>query len=246
MLFLEPQLGYNHEPRFAATQSRPGKVKMKLSVLIPAYNEEDTLEEVIRRVQEVELEKEIIVVDDCSTDATAQILTSLQPQDLVVLSHSTNKGKGAAIRTALAAASGDVIIIQDADLEYDPQDFHKLLGPFLEDGAEVVYGVRSLQEQTWLMRLGNRLLTGVTNLLYGSDLEDMETCYKLVSKEIMDGLELQAKGFEIEAELTAKILKAGHQIHQVPIWYSPRVEKKLTPLDGLPTLWTLVKLRFTP
>jgi len=219
---------------------------MKLSVLIPAYNEEDTLEDVIRRVQEVELEKEIIVVDDCSTDATPQILTSLQPQDLVVLSHSTNRGKGAAIRTALAAASGDVIIIQDADLEYDPQDFHKLLGPFLEDGAVVVYGVRSLQEQTWLMRLGNRLLTGVTNLLYGSHLEDMETCYKLISKEIMDGLELQAKGFEIEAELTAKILKAGHRIHQVPIWYSPRVEKKLTPLDGLPTLWTLVKLRFAP
>jgi glycosyltransferase involved in cell wall biosynthesis len=217
---------------------------MKLSVLIPAYNEEATLEEVVRRVQEVPLEKEIIVVDDCSTDATSEIVSSLKKEELVALTHATNRGKGAAIRTALAAATGDAVIIQDADLEYDPRDFEKLLLPFLQEGAKVVYGVRSLQEQTWLMRLGNRLLTVVTNLLYGADLEDMETCYKLIAKDIIDSLELRAKGFEIEAELTAKILKAGYRIHQVPIWYSPRVEKKLTPLDGLPTLWTLVKLRF--
>lgn len=218
---------------------------MKLSVLIPAYNEQDTLEDVLRRVQEVALEKEIIVVDDCSTDATPEILSLLEPRGVVVLTHSTNQGKGSAIRTALAAATGDAIIIQDADLEYDPYDFQKLLVPFLEQGARVVYGVRSLQEQKWLMRLGNRLLTGVTNLLYGSDLRDMETCYKLISKDIIDALELRAVGFEIEAEITAKILKAGHQIYQVPIWYSPRVQKKLTPLDGLPTLWTLIKLRFS-
>jgi glycosyltransferase involved in cell wall biosynthesis len=218
---------------------------MKISVLIPAYNEEETVEEVIRRVAEVDLEKEIIVVDDCSTDKTAQILSSLRREGLVVISHDQNQGKGAAIRTALAGASGDVLLIQDADLEYDPQDYHKLLQPFLEGKAEVVYGVRSLEGQKWLMRWGNRFLTMVTNLLYGSNLQDMETCYKLAAKEVMDDIELYSDGFDIEAEITAKILKKGYDIHQVPIWYSPRTDKKLTPLDGLPTLWALIRLRLT-
>jgi glycosyltransferase involved in cell wall biosynthesis len=218
---------------------------MKLSVLIPAYNEEETLAEVVRRVAEVDLEMEIIVVDDCSTDGTPEVLSSLKQEGLVVLTHDVNRGKGAAIRTALAAASGDAVIIQDADLEYDPADFPRLVAPFVEGRASVVYGVRSLSEQKWLMRLGNRVLTVVTNVLYGSDLRDMETCYKLISKEIIDQIDLHARGFDIEAEVTAKILKRGHRIHQVPIWYSPRTEKKLTPLDGLPTLWTLIKLRFT-
>jgi glycosyltransferase involved in cell wall biosynthesis len=218
---------------------------MKLSILIPAYNEEETLQEVIRRVAEVALEKEIIVVDDCSTDRTREILASLAQDGLVALSHDRNRGKGAAIRTALAAATGDAIIIQDADLEYDPQDYHKLLEPFANGEAKVVYGVRSLQEQKWLMRFGNRLLTRIANLLYGSDLQDMETCYKIMAKDVVDSIELRSDGFAIEAEITAKILKRGHHIHQVPIWYSPRTEKKLTPLDGLPTLWTLLRLRFT-
>ena len=217
---------------------------MRLSVLIPAYNEEETLAEVIRRVSEVDLDKEIIVVDDCSTDRTREILLSIQQQGLVALSHDRNRGKGAAIRTALAAASGDAVIIQDADLEYDPQDFHKLLDPFRDGQAKVVYGVRSLDEQKWHMRLGNRFLTVMANLLYGSDLRDMETCYKLMAKEVADDIDLRSDGFAIEAEITAKILKSGHRIHQVPIWYSPRTEKKLTPLDGVPTLWTLLKLRF--
>ena len=218
---------------------------MKLSVLIPVYNEEATLAEVVRRVAEVGLEMEIIVVDDCSTDGTPEVLSSLKQEGLVVLTHDVNRGKGAAIRTALAAASGDAVIIQDADLEYDPADFPRLVAPFVEGRASVVYGVRSLSEQKWLMRLGNRVLTVVTNVLYRSDLRDMETCYKLISKEIIDQIDLHARGFDIEAEVTAKILRRGHRIHQVPIWYSPRTEKKLTPLDGLPTLWTLIKLRFT-
>ena len=207
---------------------------MKLSVLIPVYNEEATLAEVVRRVAEVGLEMEIIVVDDCSTDGTPEVLSSLKQEGLVVLTHDVNRGKGAAIRTALAAASGDAVIIQDADLEYDPADFPRLVAPFVEGRASVVYGVRSLSEQKWLMRLGNRVLTVVTNVLYGSDLRDMETCYKLISKEIIDQIDLHARGFDIEAEVTAKILRRGHRIHQVPIWYSPRTEKKLTPLDGLP------------
>jgi glycosyltransferase involved in cell wall biosynthesis len=221
------------------------KASMKLSVLIPAYNEEKTLAEVVRRVAEVGLEKEIIVVDDCSTDSTLAVLSSLNQEGLVVLTHDVNRGKGAAIRTALAAASGDAVIIQDADLEYDPADFLRLVEPFLEGKASVVYGVRSLDGQQWHMRLGNRLLTMLTNVLYGADLKDMETCYKLLPREIIDQIDLRAKRFDIEAEITAKILKRGHHIHQVPIWYSPRTEKKLTPLDGLPTLWTLIKLRFT-
>jgi glycosyltransferase involved in cell wall biosynthesis len=218
---------------------------MKVSVLIPAYNEEDTVEEVVRRVAAVDLEKEIIVVDDRSTDRTLQNVSALRQEGLVIISHERNRGKGAAIRTALAAASGDVVIIQDADLEYNPRDFHKLIRPFVDGKAKVVYGVRSLEEQKWHMRWGNRLLTIVANLLYGSKLQDMETCYKLVAKGVMDGIELHSDGFEIEAEITAKILKKGYDIYQVPIWYSPRADKKLTPLDGLPTLWALIRLRFT-
>lgn len=218
---------------------------MRLSVLIPVYNEEHTVEEVLRRVDAVDLEKEIIVVDDCSTDRTAQILSNLRRENLVVITHDRNRGKGAAIRTALAAASGDAFIIQDADLEYDPRDYHRLLQPLVGGSAQVVYGVRSLDEQEWHMRWGNRVLTKVTNLLYGGSLEDMETCYKLIDRAVMSDLELHADGFDIEAEITAKILKKGYDIHQVPIWYSPRTEKKLTPLDGLPTLWALIKLRFT-
>jgi glycosyltransferase involved in cell wall biosynthesis len=217
---------------------------MKLSVLIPAYNEEATLEEAIQRVSEIDLDKEIIVVDDCSTDSTPEILSSLAAEGLVVLTHDRNRGKGAAIRTALAAATGDVVVIQDADLEYDPQDFHKLVAAFRGRETEAVYGVRSLDEQTWLMRMGNRFLTMVANVFYGSDLQDMETCYKLIPRETMRSLDLRSDGFDIEAEITAKILKRGVRIHQVPIWYSPRAEKKLTPLDGLPTLWALMKLRF--
>ncbi len=234
--------GYYLMPR-RANPIREGQ--MRISVLIPAYNEERTVEEVIRRVAAVDMEKEIIVVDDCSTDNTPQILSALRELGLVVISHDRNQGKGAAIRTALAAATGDVVIIQDADLEYDPQDFHNLIQPFLDGKAEVVYGVRSLAGQKWLMRWGNRFLTTVTNLLYGSRLQDMETCYKLAAKKVLDDIELRSEGFEIEAEMTAKILKKGYEIHQVPIWYSPRADKKLTLLDGLPTLWALVRLRFT-
>ncbi len=218
---------------------------MKLSVLIPVYNEGSSVRELIERVQAVPVDKEIIIVDDGSVDTTAEVLDSMQDGSLHIIHHAQNRGKGAAIRTALEAATGDVVIIQDADLEYDPNDYVKLLEAYAQGDADVVYGVRDLSRQRFYMRWGNRLMTWVTNLLFGTRLTDMETCYKLVDRRIMQSLDLQSDGFEIEAEITAKLLRRGLRIREVPIRYEPRYEaKKLSPLDGIPTLWTLVKYRF--
>ena len=220
---------------------------MKLSVLIPVYNERETIEEILPVVLGVEIDKEVIVVDDCSTDGTSEILDRWADR-VKLLRHETNQGKGAAVRTAMAAAEGDAIIIQDADLEYDPNEYASLLGPIEQGQAHVVYGVRSLDEQKTIMRLGNRAMTIATNLLYGTHLDDVETCYKVLSRQIVDQLELQSDGFDLETEITAQIVQLGYEIHQVPITYHPRYgeDKKLTPLDGIPTLWALVKYRFNP
>jgi glycosyltransferase involved in cell wall biosynthesis len=218
---------------------------MKLSVLMPVYNEEAGLEEIIRRVAAVEVEKEIIVVDDCSRDGTADILESLDVPDLRVLGHTTNRGKGAAIRTALEIAEGDAIIIQDADLEYDPDDYEALLAPLISGEAHVVYGVRSFEEQKFLMRFGNKLLTSLTNLLYGVNLQDMETCYKVMRTDIARRLDIECNRFDLEPEITAKVVRMGYGIHEVPISYDPREEKKLSPWrDGWPALRALLKYRF--
>lgn len=218
---------------------------MKLSILIPVYNEGASVAEIVQRVAAVDIDKEIIVVDDGSVDTTPDVLRQLVVADLRVIHHPANRGKGAAIRTALAAATGDAVIIQDADLEYDPQDYIPLLETFARQQADVVYGVRDLSGQRFYMRWGNRLMTWVTNLLFGTHLHDMETCYKLVNRQIMQSLDLQSDGFEIEGEITAKLLRSGLRIHEVPIHYYPRYEhKKLSPLDGIPTLWTLIKHRF--
>jgi glycosyltransferase involved in cell wall biosynthesis len=156
-----------------------------------------------------------------------------------------NQGKGTGICTALSHATGDLVIIQDADLEYNPNDYPKLIEPISSGKAQVVYGVRDLRGQKWLFRLGNNFLTFVTNALYGTDVGDMETCYKLMPREVMLSLNLQPSRFQIEPEITAKLLRKGHSIYQVPIWYKPRKAKKLSPWkDGLPALWTLVKYRF--
>jgi glycosyltransferase involved in cell wall biosynthesis len=226
---------------------------MKLSVLIPVYNECASIAEIVERVAAVDVDKEIIVVDDGSVDTTPDILRRLvvdhsdyaQHTDLRVIHHLENRGKGAAIRTALAAATGDAVIIQDADLEYDPKDYAPLLEAFASEHADVVYGVRDLSGQRFYMRWGNWLMTWVTNLLFGTHLHDMETCYKLVDRKVMQSLDLQSEGFDIEGEITAKLLRGGLRIHEVPIHYYPRYdEKKLSPLDGIPTLWALVKHRF--
>jgi glycosyltransferase involved in cell wall biosynthesis len=218
---------------------------LRLSVLIPVYNEEPTIDDLLSAVLGVEVDKEVIVVDDCSSDGTAAALERWADK-AKVLCHPINRGKGAAVRTALAAATGDAIIIQDADLEYDPNDYVNLLAPIERNQAKVVYGVRDLADQTRLMRFGNQLMTMATNLLYGTRLQDVETCYKVLTREVIDRLRLASEGFDLETEITAQVIRLGYDIYQVPISYRPRygTEKKLTPWDGIPTLWQLVKHRY--
>ncbi len=219
---------------------------MKLSVLIPVYNEQNSVRELLQRVLAVPCQKEVVVVDDCSTDNTWDVLSTVDDPRVRVFRHEVNQGKGSAIRTALAHATGDWVIIQDADLEYDPNDYPRLLEPVERGETQVVYGVRDLDSQKFLFRLGNKFLTLATNVLYGARLHDMETCYKLMPRQVMLDLDLEATRFQIEPEITAKLLRRGIRIHQVPIWYQPREEKKLSAWrDGLPALWTLLKYRFS-
>ncbi len=226
----------------------------RLSVIIPVYNEQDTIAEVVRRVAAAPTpgyDKEIIVVDDGSTDGSGALLGSLRPEfGLVLLRHERNRGKGAAIRTALERASGDAILIQDADLEYDPADYAGLLAAFGSE-APVVYGSRNLGTSghgyalyTW----GGRFLTFCANLLFGSDLTDINTCYKLFRRDIIKGLDLSAAGFEFCEEATAKVLRAGWPIKEVPVSYRPRrfaEGKKIRLRDGWLGLMTLIKYRFS-
>jgi glycosyltransferase involved in cell wall biosynthesis len=218
---------------------------MKLSVLIPVFNEEASVAELVRRVAAVGLSTEIIVVDDASTDASRDQLAGLAVPGLVVIHHPENRGKGAAVRTALAAATGDAVVIQDADLEYFPEDFPALLAPIAAGQADVVYGVRNLAQQPLVRRLGNHMLTRATNWLYGTALSDMETCYKMMRGSVARNLDLQADRFDIEPEITSRLLSGGFRIHEVPIRYAPRRVRKLNPWrDGPHALWTLVRLRF--
>jgi glycosyltransferase involved in cell wall biosynthesis len=215
---------------------------MKLSVLIPVYNECETVAAVLERVNAVSLEKEIVVVDDGSSDGTTAVLQSLEGRDYRIIYHPQNRGKGAAIRTALEASTGDVVVIQDADLEYDPEDFATLLEPITNGETKVVYGVRSLEHQEFFRRLGNLFLTLVTRVLFRAPLHDMETCYKMMAREVVEQFTIESNGFELEPEITAKILKRGYTIREVPISYSPRSQRKLNMwTDGPRALWTLAK-----
>ena len=227
---------------------------MKLSVLMPVYNERDTLQEILSQVRAVELpdmDKEIIVVDDGSTDGSSEILREeANAGDLQVFHHESNRGKGAAVRTAIEHATGDLFVIQDADLEYDPRDYPALVRPILEGRIDVVYGSRFLGPRKamlfWNM-LGNKLLTLTTNILYNAILSDMETCYKCFRAEIVKDIPLHARRFELEPELTAKILKRGHRIFEVPISYYGREYdegKKISWRDAPLAFWTLIKYRF--
>ena len=219
---------------------------MRLTVIIPVYNEASTLAQLLERVQAVDVDKEVLIVDDGSDAATKQLLAGTALGAATLFTHDRNRGKGAGIRTALEHATGDAVIIQDADLEYYPEDYTRLLNVYEERQARAVYGVRDLSGRPAHMRWGNQLLTIATNVLYGGGLRDMETCYKLVDRRLMQSLSLTSRRFEIEAEITAKLRRLGVRIHQVPIRYDPRDEdqKKLTAWDGIPTLQTLLKYRF--
>jgi len=219
---------------------------MKLSIIIPVYNEASTLAPLLERVLAVPLnDREIFVVDDGSDRETKTLLeTAVSKNDVQLLTHPNNRGKGTAICTALKHVTGDVVIIQDADLEYFPEDYVELLSVYEKNNAQAVYGVRDLSDRSSLMRWGNYLMTFVTNLLFGSKLNDMETCYKLIDRRLMQSLALSSRGFEIEAEITSKLLNLGIQIYEAPIKYDHREEgKKLTPWDGIPTVTTLFKYR---
>ena len=216
-----------------------------MTVIIPIYNEASTLGTLLARVRDVPVEKEIIVVDDGSDDGTKDELSQAAVEDIHLLTHPQNQGKGSAIRTALSQASGDVVIIQDADLEYYPEDYVNLIQVYEENDARAVYGVRDLSHRTRLMRWGNQAMTLSTNILYGYRLKDMETCYKMIDLRLLQSLDLQSNRFEIEAEITSKLLRSGVEILETPIRYDPREEgKKLTPLDGIPTLGKLISCRF--
>jgi glycosyltransferase involved in cell wall biosynthesis len=223
-----------------------------LSVVMPVFNERETIEEIIGRVLAVPVRSELIVVDDCSTDGTRDILAALQARlGFRLLLHERNRGKGAALRTGFAAVKGDVVIIQDADLEYSPEEYPDLIALICEGRADVVYGSRFLgRHRVFLFThyLGNRLLTLLTNVLYNTMLSDMETCYKVMRAEVLTSFSLRSNGFGIEPELTAKIFKRQYRVYEVPITYDGRgydEGKKITWRDGVVALWVLFRYRFS-
>jgi len=225
---------------------------MKLSVIIPVYNEVENIEEILKRVKATKRAAEIIVVDDGSQDGTRDLLKKLDGKGRVrVILREKNQGKGAAIRTGLDAAAGDILLIQDADLEYDARDYPALLQPLEEGIADVVYGSRflgGLRRATmfWHM-IANKMLTFMTNILYDTILSDMETGYKVFRREVADGMKLRSKRFDFEPEFTAKALKRHYRIYEVPISFNPRdysQGKKIGLKDAFEAVWTLLKYRF--
>jgi glycosyltransferase involved in cell wall biosynthesis len=225
---------------------------MLLSVIMPVYNEKNTLIEILNRIEAVPVKKEIIIVDDGSKDGTRQILRDIKGQNVKVILHERNQGKGAAIKTGLTEATGDIVIIQDGDLEYDPMDYLKLI-PLIQSGeAQVVYGSRTLgsNERSYHRYYwGGQFVTLVTNILYGLKITDEPTCYKMFKKEVIDRIKLDCTGFEFCPEVTAKVVRLGYTIHEVPISYHPRSfeeGKKIKWRDGLIAIWTLLKCRFLP
>ncbi len=225
----------------------------KITVLIPVYNELNTLEIILKKVEETNLcglEKEIILIDDYSTDGTRDILKNLESK-YKVLYHDKNMGKGAALKTGFANMTGDIVIIQDADLEYEPKDYENLVKEVYEGNADIVYGSRLMGKPDdsfiWTHLWGNRLITFVANILYGQKLTDIETCYKVFRRELLDGVDVKSHRFDFEPEITAKMLKKKAKFMELPISYSGRGHdegKKITWKDGFGAIWALIKYRF--
>jgi len=232
------------------TKSAP----LKLSIVIPVYNEQDTIGKVIDKVRSVDLgaiAKEVIIADDGSTDATPQVIQK-HCKDSTIKVHTSpvNLGKGAAVRLGLSYATGDIVIIQDADLELDPAEYTRMIEPIIAGHADIVYGSRFLQKSNKIplrTRLANRFLTILTNVLFRTQLSDMETAYKAFRREVVTGLRLRCVRFDFEPEITAKLLLAGYTIHEVPISYDPRRPdegKKISWIDGVEAIYTLLRCRF--
>lgn len=222
---------------------------MKLSVIIPAYNEIDTIAQVLDNVRAVDIDKEIIIADDCSTDGTREFVQT-QP-DVRLVEHPRNLGKGAAIRLALEQVSGDIVLIQDADLEYDPQDYPKLVQPIVDGKADMVYGTRFAGKRPNMKLanyLANKLFALMATVLYGTKVTDEATCYKAFRTDVIKSLDLKCMRFEFCPEVTARLLKRGYRYAEVPINYHARTHqqgKKIRWYDGLECIWSLIKYRFT-
>lgn len=224
---------------------------MKLSILIPVYNEKNTILEVIDAVKKVDIPKEIIIVDDFSTDGTRDVLKNLKDKDVKVYYHDANRGKGRAIRTAIEHVTGDIIVIQDADMEYDPEDYYLLVEPIEHGHYSVVYGSRYINNQNTLAfsryMLATKILNWASNILYRARITDEPTCYKVFKADVLKNMKLDCERFEFCPEVTAKVRKAGYEIYEVPISYRPRSVKegkKIRWKDGFQALWTLIKYRF--
>ena len=226
---------------------------MKVSVVMPVYNEVATIKEIVSRVQAVTLEKDIIIVDDGSTDGTLELLEEISQSydNLRVIHHDRNQGKGAALRTGFAAVTGDIVIIQDADLEYDPKEYPVLLEPILDGRADIVYGSRFLGGPHRVLffwhYMGNKFLTLLSNMVTNLNLTDMETCYKVFKKEVLDNIKLKSNRFGFEPEFTAKVAKKGFRIYETPISYSGRTYdegKKIGWKDGLKAIFCILWFRF--
>jgi glycosyltransferase involved in cell wall biosynthesis len=219
-----------------------------LSIIIPAYNEVNFIDEIIKKVKETPYEKEIIIVDDCSTDGTREYLKGLKEDNIMTIFHEKNQGKGAALRNGIARAKGDIIIIQDADLEYDPKEYPRLLGPIFDGKADVVYGSRFLGGPHRVFYfwhyLGNSMVTLISNMFTNLNLTDMETGYKVFKREVFDDITIESDRFGFEPEITAKIAKKRFRIYEVPISYYGRgyeEGKKITWRDGIKAFFTILK-----